>query len=295
MVAELQLERLSPQREPHDLVPEADPEHRDIPEERADGCDGVRHPFGVPRPVRQEDAVGRVRQDLRRGGAGRHDGHVEPVGDHHPEDVLLDPEVDRDDPRDASEPAPEGGGRQVPLLEVPVPRAPMDRMVGSDLLHQVEPHEGRKLPRFTREAIRVEVDRRQDRHLGPSVPKTPCEGAGVDSRDSADVIPPKVGIEGLHVPPVRRWTPGLANDEPLDPGAVRFHVLRVDPRVADLRIRHRDDLSLVGRIREHFLVPGHAGVEDDLAGALPRISEGDPLEGRAVREDEKGLLVRHPQ
>jgi len=167
-------------------------------------------------------------------------------------------------------------------------------MGGGDLLHQVAPREGRKLPRSPREAGDVAVGRRQDRHLGASVPETPCEGAGVDSRDPADVIPPKVGVEGFHVPPVRRRAPGLADDEPLDPGAVRLHVLRVDPRVADLRIRHRDDLSLVGRIREHFLVPRHAGVEDDLAGALPLVAEGGPLEGRAVREDEIGFPVRHP-
>ena len=61
---------------------------------------------------------------------------------------------------------------------------------------------------------------------------------------------------------------GRADDEAGHPAALRLVVLVVGAGVADVRLRHHRDLAVVGRIGEHFLVAGHAGVEDQLAGAL---------------------------
>ena len=52
--------------------------------------------------------------------------------------------------------------------------------------------------------------------------------------------------------------------------------------VADLGAGHRDDLSGVGRIGEHFLIAGHARVEHDLAAAL-RPSRRRPRRGTRCR------------
>ena len=45
-------------------------------------------------------------------------------------------------------------------------------------------------------------------------------------------------------------------------GASRFKVFFVDAIVADLRRRHRHDLSEIRRIGQDFLIPRHAGIED---------------------------------
>ncbi len=64
----------------------------------------------------------------------------------------------------------------------------------------------------------------------------------------------------------------LPDDETLDLRLARFGIFLIDAVVAYERIGHGDDLSLVRRIGEHFLIAGHAGVEDDFA---------EPLTGRA--------------
>ena len=57
----------------------------------------------------------------------------------------------------------------------------------------------------------------------------------------------------------------LLDDEPGDVRPAALDVLAVDAVVPDQRVGHRHDLPLVGRIGEDLLVPGHRGVEDDLA------------------------------
>ena len=49
----------------------------------------------------------------------------------------------------------------------------------------------------------------------------------------------------------------------VDGGA--FIVERVHTVVADLRNGHRHDLPAIGRVREHFLITGHRGIETRLA------------------------------
>src|SRR5215210_4792145 len=56
-VAERQLERLVAGREREELVAEADPEDRNVAEERLDRRDLTREWLGVARPVREDDAV----------------------------------------------------------------------------------------------------------------------------------------------------------------------------------------------------------------------------------------------
>ena len=58
----------------------------------------------------------------------------------------------------------------------------------------------------------------------------------------------------------------------------------VDAVVADERIGHRHDLARVGRVGEHFLVAGHAGVEDDFAEGLARRAKRAAGEDGAVFE-----------
>ena len=67
-VAEAELERVEPHGATEELVAEADPEHRGLPDKLADRPDYVVERRGVPGPVREEDEVGIGRKDL----SGRH-------------------------------------------------------------------------------------------------------------------------------------------------------------------------------------------------------------------------------
>ncbi len=59
VVSELQLVGLRAQRQPQDLVTEADPEDRNLAEQPADGGHRSRERLGVARTVREED-TGRI-------------------------------------------------------------------------------------------------------------------------------------------------------------------------------------------------------------------------------------------
>ena len=76
-------------------------------------------------------------------------------------------------------------------------------------------------------------------------------------------------------------------------GLTRFQVFRVDAVIADERIRHGDDLPLVGRIGQHFLVAGHAGVENDFAERFAGGAEAVAREDRAVLECQFRQRFRH--
>ena len=88
--------------------------------------------------------------------------------------------------------------------------------------------------------------------------------------------------------PVRRPLPVFLDDETLDVHAPRLRVLGVDSDVADFRISHADQLALVRRVGQHFLVAGHRGVEDRLAHGLAHrakcaAAENSPVGQRQYR------------
>src|SRR5204863_5220770 len=69
---------------------------------------------------------------------------------------------------------------------------------------------------------------------------------------------------------------------------------RVDAVVADLGIRHRDDLSAVRRIGQDFLVTGHARIEYDFAVDLAVGPESQTGENFAIFEGQFGTTDHEP-
>ena len=103
----------------------------------------------------------------------------------------------------------------------------------------------------------------------------------------------QVVVEGALRAEVAGHARQLADDEALDLRPARLAVVGVDAVVADQRIGHGDDLALVGRIGEHFLIAGHAGVEDDLAGGLAGGAEAAAGVDRAVFQGQFRRERRH--
>ena len=82
----------------------------------------------------------------------------------------------------------------------------------------------------------------------------------------------------------------LADDEGPDPGAGALGVLGVDAVVADHRVGHRHDLAVIRRVGQDLLIPGHAGVEDDLAVDLAPGAERAAGEHRPVFQGKLGNI-----
>ena len=107
------------------------------------------------------------------------------------------------------------------------------------------------------------VSRTRARVSIPSIPMMPC----LARKSSSDPLRAEVTHPAAE----------LADHESADPGAAAFGILLVDPVVADLRVGHRHDLAVIGRVGQDLLVAGHARVEDDLAIDLAPAPNAQPV------------------
>src|SRR6202008_890194 len=93
-VPELQLVRLPADGEPHDLMAEADAEHRHVSvHQLTDVVHAVRQRGRIAWTVAQENPVRLDRGQLRRGSRCWNPATVAAVHAHPPQDVVFDPEV----------------------------------------------------------------------------------------------------------------------------------------------------------------------------------------------------------
>ena len=121
--------------------------------------------------------------------------------------------------------------------------------------------------------------------VGPQVQR---QRARVDAGEAGLAAARHEGVEVFRGPPVGRGIQ-LLDHKSVQEAPARFHVLLIAAVVADFGGRERHELARVGRIGNDLLVPGHACVEDRLAGAVVRIAEGAAVKDRAVCESQKRL------
>jgi hypothetical protein len=76
----------------------------------------------------------------------------------------------------------------------------------------------------------------------------------------------------------------VANDETGRVDFRRLEIVGVRADVTDVRIRQRDDLPEVRRVRQDLLIARHGGVENDLAERAAFGTDRDALEHRAIFE-----------
>jgi len=84
-----------------------------------------------------------------------------------------------------------------------------------------------------------------------------------------DPVSLQKSIQGLLRTPVAGNSAQFLDDESAQVGAVGFEIFGIDAVVTDEGIGHHYHLSAIGRIGEHFLIAGHAGVENNFAFHLP--------------------------
>ena len=98
-----------------------------------------------------------------------------------------------------------------------------------------------------------------------------CQRARVNALDARNAVFLQIFRQRKIRAPVADDRRKFADDKAGHVRPPRFHVQRIDAVIADERIGHRDDLALVGRVGEDFLVAGHGSVETNLAaGRRPR-------------------------
>ena len=112
------------------------------------------------------------------------------------------------------------------------------------------------------------------------------EGARVDSLDGDDAVVLEEPGQRDVAAPVARLLAHVAHDEAAAGGLGALHVLEVDAVVADLRVRHRDDLPGVRGIGDDLEVPLEGGVEADLAERLALGRARGARKRRAVLQNE---------
>ena len=296
MVAELELVGFRAQRLGNDLVAQADAEQGHPALNQLPGR--LRHVVqgtGIARAVAQEKAVGIHRQDLGRGGGGRHHLDPETLAGQAAQDVVLDAQVPshnqglafhRDPFRrfPGSHRLPWGSGRLSPGVGCGA----------GHFAHQVPAFQPLEVPGPGLELFRVQgTVRAQGRVHHSLFADVPGQPPGVDVADAGHAGFGQPVWQGPRGPPAGHMAADFAHDQGRQAGTCAFDVILVDAGVADVGRGHADHLPLIGRIRDHLLVSGQAGVEHHLPHC--HRLRAKPLAGEhgAVRQHQMGALPGH--
>src|SRR5262245_39250861 len=153
------------------------------------------------------------------------------------------------------------------------PLAPLERFCGHDLLDHVAPDNAGAVAGLVHQRCVVEVGRGQDAGHRAADAEFPHQCSRVDPFDSNYLVICQVLVETERGAVVAGVAGEFPNDKAFDVGAARLSIFGRDAVVADVRVGHRDDLTLVRRVGEHLLVASHAGVEHHLAKRLTRRAE----------------------
>jgi hypothetical protein len=112
--------------------------------------------------------------------------------------------------------------------------------------------------------------------------------------DDAAILEPCVEI-ALR-PVVRRPRNGCVDDDPpranMRCALVRFHILIIDPGIADVGKGEGDNLAAIGRICEDLLIAGHRRIETDFAHSRALGAEAEAFEHHAIGQNKERRWAR---
>ena len=270
----------------HDLVTEADAEHRDLTQRFAREVHRPIEDGGIAGAVRQHEPVCAARAHVRPGRRMRKHHHPASALAQRPQDVGLHAIVDHRDQQAlavASLASSQLGRHWLEPLFPARPRSLRDQVLLGQRCHALGGVGKLGQPRRGRRSGLVD----EDRSLGSVGSDVSGQRPGVDVSDSGHVPPAQVLVERrlARVMAGRRASP--PPDQRTRPGSPRLRVRIADSVIALQRVGHTHHLARVGRIGEHRLVAGHRGVEDQLALAYDICAERRADEGAAVFKDQE--------
>jgi len=143
---------------------------------------------------------------------------------------------------------------------------PLISLLGAHELRQIHALQARELARRTHGFIGFRLGPRDDAaclcaFVADDARQLPC----VDLRDCHGLAATEEFLKARLGSPIAHDQRQVANDQPGCVGLRGFEIVGVRARVADVRVRERDDLAIVRGVGQDFLVAGHGGVEDHLA------------------------------
>src|SRR5277367_6828663 len=112
------------------------------------------------------------------------------------------------------------------------------------------------------------------------------QSPGVDSGDDGDATGYQELLCCLVRAPIARKRRKLAHHQTFDIRLGGFAVRCVRAIVTDLRVGEDYDLAGVGRVREHFLITGDRGIENDFTRTFDRRTKTVSLEDCTVFQGE---------
>ena len=280
VVAELQLGRGAAQGVADELVAQADAGHGEFLHQLADDGDLVLQGGGVAGAIGQEHAPGTAGAGLVRREGRRHGQGLEARFGQQTQDVPLHAEV-IDQQRDAR--ALPGIGAVGVELDVP-------GAVGREDVGLPGGHEGHQVLAFHAgqgaglgaQALHIQVAGGDDAAHGAVDAQVARQGAGVQAFHAGHVPALEEVRQGFPGTPVGGLLAAFLDQQGAHVHAAGFHVFGGDAVVADERIGHAHHLSVIGGVGEHFLIAGHACIENHFPTGLEIAGKGFALKAETV-------------
>ena len=143
-------------------------------------------------------------------------------------------------------------------------------------------------PSTFRSSDAVVIDERNNSAHRTLQPDVPDKSARIDVGNDRNAVFDQVIVERVGCAPVAGNRGHAAHDEGFEKWLSRFDVFPIDAGIADQRIRHRDDLTGVGRIRQDLLIARHRSVENDFANGFAFKAVSLAVKNPAVFEQQRG-------
>ena len=282
VVAELQLVDLGARGLGHHLVPEADAEQRNLPQQFLGLAVGLPHRLRVARAVGEERAVGIHRQHLFGRGVPGHHRKLAARGHQAVQDGALHAAVIDDH----FEAGLDGSGKGEAMGDGQVRGGVGVGAVARYANDLVLAHQRRALAHLREQRGDIGVLGGNDGPLGAMVADMAHERAGVDALDGHDALARQVVAEALLAAPAGGRGAHVAHHERPQSRVLSLGVVGAHAVVAHLRIGEHHDLPRIGGIGDDFQIAFHRGVEADLPEGLAGRPAGGADEHRAVLQYE---------
>ena len=282
VMAEFQFEGFAPKRQSAKLMPEANPENGHMPNELANGFNGVADGLGIAGPIREKNPIRLQVENIFRWSPRGRDPHVAIVVHKEPQNVLLDAVVKRQNAMLMTL------ALRVRLTHLLGPRrnryfdralVPSIRLRARHPAGKLEARHLRQLLGLKNQLLRRSPVRRDHSPQSANVPDVAHQRARINVPNNRNFVTVQIKLSAFRRSPVGRDLREFADNQRLNVRPPRLFIFKVRADVADMRIREADNLPRIAWVGENFLITGEAGVENDFAAAAR-----DSARGASVKE-----------
>ncbi len=259
VMAELQFEGFSAQREAAELMSEANTEDRNAAEELLNILDGVADWLRVAGTIRKKNSVRLKVENVLGRRLRRNYPDVAVVINQKPQNILLDTEIVGRNPkfsriRNSARLAHRfrpGRNRELDGAFFPAVG-----FFASDSAGEFLPSHCGQLLGFEDQLLGGRTVGSHNAAERPDVANVANERARVDIPDGGNFVAIQIQLRRFRCAPVRGDLRKLPHDERFDVRPRRFFVVEIGADVADMGIGQADDLPRVAWVREDFLITG---------------------------------------